>query len=46
MEWRIADCVAEVGAWLLRVACWIDNRGFDNDMHNHYSVTCHKGGQE
>lgn len=27
---------------LLLIACRLDNRGFTEDLHNHYSVECHR----
>lgn len=42
VEWRLADRLAGLAHKILLVACWLDNRGFTEDLHNHYSVDCHR----
>lgn len=41
-EWKIADWIAGFAHRLLLIACRLDNRGFTEDLHNHYSVECHR----
>jgi len=41
-EWRLADRLAGLAHAILRVACWLDNRGFTEDLHNHYNIDCHR----